>query len=269
MFAKTLRAMATAALLLAGVALLASGCGPKNVTIQMNGSTSVQPLADELIKVYMQKNPHVKITYAGTGSGSGIKAAQEGTHDIGTSSRELKPEEKTVKEFKIAVDGIAIVVHPSNPVSGLSVEQVKKIFAGEITNWKDVGGPDAPITVVTREDGSGTRGAFTEIVMHETPIKADAVVQTSTGAVITAVASDQNAIGYVSLGSVNNTVKALPINGVAPSVETVKSGEYKIQRPFLFLTKEEPKGEVKKFIDFVLSAEGQQIVKEQGFVPVK
>lgn len=269
MIAKTLRAMATACLLLAGVALLVPGCGPKQVTIQMNGSTSVQPLAEELAKVYMEKYPNVRITYAATGSGAGIKAAREGTHDIGTSSRELKPEEKTIKEFKVAIDGIAIVVHPSNTVSDLTIEQVRKIFSGEISNWKDVGGSDAPITVITREDGSGTRGAFMEVVMHESQIKPDAVVQTKTGAVMTAVASDPNAIGYVSLGSVDNTVKALAIDGVKPSVETVKSGSYKIQRPFLFLTKEEPKGEVKKFIDFVLSPDGQKIVKDKGFIPSK
>ena len=269
MLAKTLRAMVTAFLLLAGVALLVSGCGPKQLTIQMNGSTSVQPLAEELAKAYMEMYPNVKITYAATGSGAGIKAAQEGTHDIGTSSRELKPEEKTIKEFRIAIDGIAIIVHPSNPVSDLTIEQIRKIFAGEFSNWKDVGGPDAPITVITREDGSGTRGAFMEVVMGESQIKADAVVQTKTGAVMTAVASDQNAVGYVSLGSVDNTVKALAIGGVKPSVETVKSGSYKIQRPFLFLTKEEPKGEVKKFIDFVLGPDGQEIVKDKGFIPVK
>jgi len=267
--AKALRTMVTASLLLAGVALLVPGCGPKQITIQMNGSTSVQPLAEELARVYMEKYPGVRITYAGTGSGAGIKAAQQGTHDIGTSSRELKPEEKTIKEFRIANDGIALVVHPSNPVSDLTIEQVRKIFSGEISNWKDAGGPDAPITVITREDGSGTRGAFMEIVMHESQIKPDAVVQTKTGAVMTAVASDQNAIGYVSLGSVDNTVKALAIGGVKPSPEAVKSGSYKIQRPFLFLTKEEPKGEVKKFIDFVLSADGQKIVKDKGFIPVK
>jgi len=267
---KILRGIALAVLLVVGLTLVISGCGTKEVTIQITGSTSVQPLSDELTKVYSSKNPHVNFNVSGGGSGAGIKAAQQGTHDIGASSRELNSTEKgSVKEFVIAKDGIAIVVHPENKVADLKIDQVKKILAGEVTNWKDVGGADAPITVVTREDGSGTRGALTELVMGQAAIKKDAVVQTSTGAVKTAVAADKNAIGYISLGSVDKTVKALKIDGVEASVTTVKAGTYKIQRPFLYMTQKDPTGEVKKYIDWVLGSEGQKIVTDQGFISVK
>jgi len=239
-------------------------------TIVIAGSTSVQPLSEELAAAFREKHPDVDISVAGGGSSAGIKAAQEGTAYIGASSRELKPDEKgTVFETLIAKDGIAVVVHPGNAVDALSLDQVRKIFAGEITNWKDVGGSDAAINVYTREEGSGTRGAFEEIVMGEdTKISSKAGVQNSTGAVRTAVAGDPNGIGYISLGSVNKAVKALKIDGVEPSKETVLNGSYRIARPFLYLTKGKPTGLVKAYIDFVLSPEGQKIV-EQDFIPVK
>lgn len=238
-------------------------------SIDVVGSTSVQPLSEELASAFREKHPQVSVNVAGGGSGAGIKAAQEGTADIGVSSRELKPEEKgTVKEFMIAKDGIAVVVHPQNPVKELTLDQVRKIFAGEITNWKDVGGKDAAINVFTREEGSGTRGAFEEIVMKDRKISGKAVVQQSTGAVRTAVAGDPNGIGYISLGSVNESVKVLAVDGVKPGKETVLDGSYKISRPFLYLTKEEPTGLVKAFIDFVLSPEGQAIVGQE-FIPVR
>lgn len=237
-------------------------------SIQIAGSTSVQPLSEELAMEFMSKHPKVKINVAGGGSGAGIKAAQEGTADIGASSRELKPEEKNVKEFVIAKDGIAVIVNPENPVSNLTIEQIRSIFSGEVTNWKDVGGSDAPITVVIREDGSGTRGAFEEIVLGKDVKFTDkAIVQNSTGALRTAVSTTPDAIGFISLGSLNDEVKALQVDGVSISKENILNNSYKLARPFIYMTKEEPTGLVKSFIDFVLSSEGQKIV-ERDFIPV-
>lgn len=237
-----------------------------NITI--TGSTSVQPLSEELASAFMEQNQGVEINVAGGGSGAGIKAAQEGTADIGASSRELKEEEKGLNETVIAKDGIAIVIHPDNAVEGLTLEETQKIFAGEITDWKDVGGEGGAINVFTREEGSGTRDAFEEIVMGDAKISAKAGVQNSTGAVRTAVSGDVNGIGYISLGSLDESVTALKIDDVEATNETIQDGTYKVARPFLYLTKEEPEGVVKAFIDFVLSAEGQEIVAD-GFIPVK
>lgn len=237
-------------------------------SIQIAGSTSVQGLAEELAAEFMARHPGVKIDVAGGGSGAGIKAAQTGTVDIGTSSRELQPEEKQVKEFLIAKDGIAIIVHRDNEVNDLTLDQLRKIFSGEITNWREVGGDDAPIMLVVREEGSGTRGAFEEMVLGEgETIPAAALVQNSTGAVRTAVAGNPDAIGFISAGMINDQVKAVTIDGVAPSTAAILDGSYKIARPFLLLTKEEPQGLTQVFIEFVLSPEGQRIVGE-SFVPV-
>ncbi|HRU42213.1 MAG TPA: phosphate ABC transporter substrate-binding protein, partial [Candidatus Diapherotrites archaeon] len=170
-------------------------------SITMNGSTSVQPLAEELAKVFKDKNPNTTIDIQGGGSGVGIKSAADGVVDIGMSSRDLKPEEKSLKEFKIAVDGIAVIVNPKNKVEDLSTEQIFKIYTGEITDWKEVGGDSGEITVVTREEGSGTRGAFIELTKIESKSEGDrtvasAITQGSTGAVIATIAGDPNAIGY-------------------------------------------------------------------------
>jgi phosphate transport system substrate-binding protein len=238
-------------------------------SIQIAGSTSVQPLSEELAMDFMSKYSNVKINVAGGGSGAGIKAAQDGTCDIGGSSRELKPEEKSVKEIVIAKDGIAVVVNPANPISDLTIKQIKSVFSGDVTNWKNLGGSDAPITVVIREDGSGTRGAFEEIVLgKDSKFTNKAIIQNSTGAVRTTVASTPDAIGFISLGALNDEVKALQVGGIEASKENVLNNSYKVARPFIYMTKEEPTGLIKLFIDFVLSAEGQKIV-ERDFIPVK
>lgn len=261
------------------LSLGAAGCGdqegatptpPAQTTINISGSTSVQPISEALSQAYMEKNSGVKIFVQGGGSSAGIKAAQEGAADIGTSSRELKPEEKNLTETVIAKDGIAILVHPNNKVSDLTLEQIKGIFAGTITNWQAVGGEDKAITVVTREEGSGTRGAFEEIVLgKDAKMKASAIVQGSTGAVRSTVAGDPQAIGYASLASVDQTVKAVAVNGIAPSAATTLDGTYKISRPFLYLTKTAPTGDVKQLIDFILSSEGQALIEKEGLVKVK
>ncbi|MTI55779.1 phosphate ABC transporter substrate-binding protein PstS family protein [Geosporobacter ferrireducens] len=245
--------------------------------IVLAGSTSVQPLAEELAAAYMQKNKDIKIEVQGGGSSVGVKSAADGIADIGMSSRELTTSEKGLHEFEIALDGIAVVVNPSNKTSDLTMDQVKKIFVGEITNWKEVGGADKPIVVVSREQGSGTRGAFIEITgiqgkdasgktVDNTTNKA--ITQPSTGAVKQTVAVTPESIGYVSLGAMDTTVKALKIAGVEATEANIKAKKYGIYRPFLLLTKSAPSGAVKQFIDFILSAEGQKIVGKD-YITVK
>jgi phosphate transport system substrate-binding protein len=252
------------AAILVAVAIAFTGC-PGGLTgkITEAGSTTVQPLAEELANAFMAEHPDVGITIQGGGSSVGVKSASDGTVDIGAASRELKPEEKTLGlvEHVLARDGIAIVTHPSQTVSGLTKEQVKQIFAGEITNWSEVGGSDATINVVSREEGSGTRAAFEEMVMGEDAvITATAILQPSNGAVRTTVAGDPDSIGFLSFGYLDSSVKSLSIDGVAGTVENAKNGSYPIVRPLLLLTKGEATGLVKQFIDYCLSDEGQQIV---------
>lgn len=253
------------------------GGAGENITV--NGSTSVQPLAEELAKAYKTKNPNAVIDVQGGGSGVGIKSASDGVVDIGMSSRELKTEEKNLKEFKIAVDGIAVIVNPANPITNLTMEQIQKIYIGEITDWSQIGGKAGKITIVTREAGSGTRGAFIELTgveMKEGDNKVDktaatAITQGSTGAVMTTVASDPNAIGYASFGAAeeNANVKMISVDNVQTTAENIYAGSYKISRPFLMLTKEEPVGAVKEFIDFILSAEGQEVVGKHYLKAIK
>ena len=248
-------------------------------SITVNGSTSVQPLAEELSKAFTGKNPGATIDIQGGGSGVGIKSAVDGVVDIGMSSRDLKPEEKTLKEFKIAVDGIAVIVNPANEVTNLTMEQIFKIYTGEITDWKDVGGKTGKITVVTREEGSGTRGAFIELAGIQVKegdstvdkTIANAITQGSTGAVMTTVAGDPNAIGYASFGSAKGKtdIKLVNVDGKECTEDNIYSGEYKISRPFLMLTQAEPTGLAKSFLDYILSPEGQDIVGDHGYLKVK
>lgn len=231
--------------------------------VTLAGSTSVQPLAEELGKAYEASHKGVRIFVQGGGSGAGIKAAKAGTANIGMCSRELEPSEKNLKETCIAKDGIAIIVNNSNKVSALTIEKIRDIFSGKIKNWKEVGGPDKKITVVVREAGSGTRGAFEELVMKKDKIITNAITQNSTGAVHQTVALDPTAIGFISLGNLNEKVKALKVDGVYPTKTTVKNHTYKISRPFLFLTKAAPKGETAKFILWVTGPEGQKIVSKE------
>jgi phosphate transport system substrate-binding protein len=254
--------------------VITAGCGSKpqqsaginelSGNIQIAGSTSVQPLSEELAKEFMNKNRKVRINVAGGGSSAGIKAAQEGTAAIGASSRELKAEEKTVKEVVIALDGIAVIVNKDNKIADLKKDDIKKIFLGEITDWSKLGGDSGVIRVVTREEGSGTRGAFEELVLgkdaagKELKIFDRANVQNSTGAVRTAVAADKNAIGYVSLGLLNADVKAIKVDGIEASDENIKNKTYKLSRPFIYMTQKEPEGVTKAFIDWVLSDEGRK-----------
>jgi phosphate transport system substrate-binding protein len=237
-------------------------------TITEAGSTTVQPVAEKLAAQFMQMHPNVKVVIQGGGSSTGVKSAAEGTVDIGAASRELKASEVgTVVEHVLARDGIAIVSHPSQSVSNLTKDQVMQIFSGEINNWNQVGGANKSINIVAREEGSGTRAAFEEMVMGDSLIAATAILQPSNGAVRTTVAGDANAIGFLSFGYIDSSIKSLSIDGVAGTVANAKNGSYPIVRPLLFLTKGEPTGLVKEFIDFCLGSEGQAIVAKD-YIPV-
>jgi phosphate transport system substrate-binding protein len=230
----------------------------------------VQPLAERLGEAFTALHPKVTVIVQGGGSSVGIKAATDGTVDIGASSRELKEAEKPgLAETVIARDGIAIIANSSQTVSNLTKQQIIDIFSGKITNWKEVGGADKKITVVSREEGSGTRGAFEELVMGTAAkIVATAILQPSNGAIRTTVAGDPNAIAYLSCGYIDSSVKVISVDGVAGTEANVKNGTYKIVRPLLFVTKGEPTGLVKEFIDFCLSDAGQTIVSED-YISVK
>jgi len=248
---------------------------PAGGSISVAGSTTVQPLAEKLAEAFKAQNPEVQIDVQGGGSSVGVKSAGEGMVDIGTASREVTDEEKQtypdMRVFEIARDGIAVVVHPEVAVDGLTKDQVRDIFAGTITNWNEVGGPDKPIVVVSREEGSGTRAAFEEMVMgKDGPVIVDtAILQPSNGAVRTTVSTTPDSVGFLSLGYLDQSVKALKMDGVEATEANALSGAYPIVRPLNMLTKGEPTGVVKAWLDFILSAAGQAIVSEEGYIPVK
>ena len=241
-------------------------------TVNTDGSTSMESVVKALGEAFMELNPGVTVNYSGTGSGTGIQSAIDGTCDLGLSSRALKDEEKQngAVENIVALDGVAVVINPANGVEDLTVEQIAQIFTGEITNWSELGGTDGEIAVFGREAGSGTRGAFEEIVGVEDACKYTNEYS-STGDVIGNVPSNPNAIGYASLSAVNDTVKAVKVNGVAPSEDTVKDGSYEIQRPFVMVTKEgaELSEATQAFLDFAMSADAADIIAAAGAVSPK
>lgn len=246
-------------------------CGKKEGAVSTDGSTSMQKVISALGEQFEKDNSGAKFTYNPTGSGSGIAAVSEGRCDIGLSSRALKDDEKAggLHETILALDGIAIIVNPSNSVSDLSVDTIAKIYTGEITNWKNIGGNDAEIVLIGREAGSGTRDGFESITGTKDKCKYRQEL-TSTGDVITTVAGNPDAIGYASLASIKDNVKALTVEGVTPTEETVKSGTYKIQRPFVLVTKDGTKlsDTAQKFFDFATSKDAAGIISAAGAVPV-
>ena len=246
-----------------------SGSAAISGVVNTDGSTSMEKVMGALIEAYKEVESGVTVNYSGTGSGSGIEAVLAGTCDIGLSSRELKAEEeeKGAVGHIVALDGVAIVVNPSNSVADLTVEQIAQIFTGEITNWKDLGGEDAPIAVYGREAGSGTRGAFEEIVGVVDACKYTNEYS-STGDIIGNVGSNPNGIGYASLSSVNDSVKAVSVNSVECTEDTVKDGSYAIQRPFVMVTKDgtQLSEAAQSFLDFAMSADVAEYITAAGAV---
>ena len=253
------------------LSILLLGCGQRDShyqTLTIAGSTSVQPFAEKLAEVYMQHHPGLLINVQGGGSSAGIMAVQQRAADIGASSRELNESEKNLHELVIAWDGIAIIVNPACKLDDLSLLNLQQIFEGKITNWKALGLAAHGIHVITREEGSGTRTAFEELVMKKTEITQQALVQDSNGAVREIVANDPYAIGFISCGLVNQQVKALAIDGVSPSGINIKKNDYKLTRRFLFVTLNKPEGQIKDFDDFIISQKGQMLLEKEGLIGV-
>lgn len=252
--------------------MTATGCSQKEAgTVSTDGSTSMEKVIGALGEAFEGQNSDVTFTYNPTGSGSGIQAVKEGRCDIGLSSRDLKEEEIAdgLKATVLAYDGIAVIVNPENPVADLDMDSISKIYTGEITNWKDVGGQDAEIVLIGREAGSGTRDGFESITKTEDSCQYRQEL-TSTGDVITAVSQNPAAIGYASLASVNEQVQTVRVNGVEPTEDSIKDGSYVIQRPFILVTKEDTplSDTAQKFFDFATSVEAAQLISAAGAVSV-
>lgn len=267
-------ARATALVALFLLLLATAGCNGERTTdseLVVTGSTTILPIAEIAGEMYHEEHPDQKVLVSGLGSSAGIENVAAGTSDIGTSSRDLKPEEESLGLYDtpIAYDAIAVIVNPSNPIDELTTEQVRAIFAGEIQNWSEIGGVDQVIGLVNRDEASGTREAFHKIVMGDVPFDRTAAVLPGTGQVRSVVSNARGAVGYISLGFVNDEVKVVAIDGVVPTAQTVVSGEYPLQRLLHFFTVGPPQGLARDYIDFVLSDAVQQtIVRDAGFTPI-
>lgn len=247
--------------------------------ITLRGSTTCLPVVQRVLEAYAERHPgaEVQIAIAGGGSGTGIKALLDGTVEAAMSSRPMKPRERRlarerglhVEEFPFALDAIAVIVHPSNPLEDLSLEQLRALFAGRITNWKALGGPDRPVVVVSRETSSGTFECFQRRVMGRTRITPRALLSPANATVLQVVSQTPGAIGYVGLGYLRPAVKALRLNGVPPGERTVRSGAYPLVRPLYIYTRGEPRGVLRDFLEFLLGPEGQRVVRQQGFIPLR
>lgn len=252
---------------------LLSGCGATSAEgVTLTGSTSVTPFAEHLAELYMRAHSGSIINVQGLGSAAGIQAAENGTAEIGMSSRDLEAEEAAqLDQAEIAYDALAVIVNPANPITNLSRSDIQRIFVGSIRSWSEVNGPAAPITLISREAGSGTFTAFEDLLMDKQPINTAALRQGSNGAIRQIVAGNPNAIGYISLGIVDSSVKAIAIDGVQPSAEHVLSGNYKLVRPFLFVwRKGHPLSDpAQQFLDYVLSTEGQRELVLGGLIEKK
>lgn len=256
---------------LATLALLASSCARRtSAGLTLSGSTSLQPLAEKWAEAYRPGHGLLSIAVQGGGSTAGVQATVSGTAQIGMVSRALTLEERAqVHGVVVARDAIAIVVHPTNPVVDVSTDDVRDLYAGTIASWRPLGGPARPVTLITREEGSGTRTAFEGLVMQRAVIAAGALVQDSTGAVRQMVSSDPAAIGYISLGLVDSSVKALRLNHIAPTEQNVDEARYALIRPFLFALRGEPSRDAAEFIAWIHGPEGATLTRAEGFLPPK
>ncbi|MCL2099653.1 MAG: phosphate ABC transporter substrate-binding protein [Oscillospiraceae bacterium] len=248
------------------VVISPASCGRAGAGVIIAGSTSVQPYAEILVEEYMIMYREGAIDVQGGGSSAGITAAGAGTADIGMSSRGLNKTEVELWHTEIARDGLAVIVHPDNPIVDLSLEQIRAIYSGALTNWEQFGGNSAAVHVIAREEGSGTRTAFEELVMDGAFVSKKAIIQDSNGSVRQLVSGDKNSIGFISLGLVTEAVKALKLGGVEATSENVTNGTYALYRPFIFVCAGEPEGAVRQFIDFTVSPNGQRILKNEGLV---
>jgi len=248
---------------------LAAGCGGRKEAVTLAGSTAFQPFAEKLAGLYMDGHPGANVTVQGGGSSVGIQSALQGAAQIGMVDLvELPPEAKVLAATVVARDGVVVVVHPANTVSNLTTAQVRDIFAGTVRNWREVGGADAPINVVSREAGSGTRRSFEKIV-GLARLSDAALVQDSSGTIRETVANDDRAIGYLSHGLVNERVKGLAIDGVASTIEATIRGDYKLVRPVFFLVREPASAATRDFIAYVLSPAGQAVIRQDGLIPAQ
>lgn len=245
--------------------------------IEIKGSTTVLPIAQKVGEAYMKEHPDVKITISGGGSGNGIKALIDGSTDIADSSRFIKSKEVTLAvergrypvPFVVAYDCIVPVVHPSNPVTNITMQQLKDVYMGKIKNWKEFGVPDKPVVVISRDTSSGTYEVWEEKVLEKERVFPGALLQASNGAVVQAVSKNKNAIGYIGLGYWDRSVKALTVNRIRGSKATTLNGTYPISRPLYMFTAGWPSGDTLKFINYVKHPEkGQKLVGETGFVPL-
>ena len=233
------------------------------------GSTSVQPFLEKLAEDFMAHHPGVLINVQGGGSSAGIYACRQGACQLGASSRELAGDEKELVEIPIAWDGIAVIVHPSNPLNNLNMSELRQIFQGTLNNWRDLGYVSQPLHVITREEGSGTRDTFENLVMKKEEITPRALVQDSNGSVREIVAADPYAVGYISVGLVDSRVKALALDGVFPTPENIESRHYKLARRFLLVSRAQPSDLAHWFVEFILSHRGQQLLEMEGLVVAK
>jgi len=246
-------------------------------TVVIKGSTTVLPIAQAAAEAYMKKNPDVDISLSGGGSGDGIKALVDQTTDIANSSRDMKPEEIRLSRsrgvnpvaHRVAIDAIVPIVHPTNSVKDLTIEQLSLVYQGKISNWKELGGKDKKIVVISRDTSSGTYETWEQKVLHKAKVTPRAQLQASNGAIVQVISKNTYAIGYIGIGYLNKSVKALTVNGIRASAETALSGTYPIARPLFMYTNGRPKGHTAGFIKFLLSPAGQKIVKKEGFVPLK
>ena len=265
------------------ISLAGSGCtdnedtdtSQNSMKLQIAGSTTVLPIAEECARIFMENNPGSQVYVSGGGSSHGVKSVAEDVIDIGDASRDLKDSEKEqytdLVTHAVAKDGVAIIVHPSNTINDLTITQLQGIYTGEITNWKDVGGEDIEIMVVSREGGSGTRDCFEQVVLK--PIEKDvteyAIIQDSNGKVRTTITGSEQGIGFISLGYVNSDVKAVNLDGTEPTIENIRSNNYAISRTLWMITKGNPDENEQAFLDFVLSEEGQNIVSDVHYISIE